>query len=242
MTARLASLSPRAQVALVAGVLLLVAVIGYFAVIAPKRSTAADLKKQTAAVQAQIDQNRSIGVHEGAAGRARRDRLQPHAGDAEPARHSGCDPAAEPARGGLWHHVRPDPARRRERATTRRGHDGPVRRRADPGPVHRQLLQPPRLPPAAAQPRTGRERTPLHRGTALRRERRHVRRGRRRAGRRSRRRSTVIDVRAQAASNAGPRRTTATGHHRHDVDDHDRPTTTTSNPTSAAPSTSGGTS
>ena len=59
MTARLASLSPRAQAALVAGVLLLVVLLGYFAVIAPKRSTAADLKKQTAAVQAQIDQNKS---------------------------------------------------------------------------------------------------------------------------------------------------------------------------------------
>jgi Tfp pilus assembly protein PilO len=52
-------LSPRAQAALVAGVLLLVVLLGYFAVIAPKRSTAADLKKQTAAVQAQIDQNKS---------------------------------------------------------------------------------------------------------------------------------------------------------------------------------------
>ena len=59
MTARLSSLSTRAQVALVAGGLLLVAVIGYFAVIAPKRATAAELKQQTAAVQAQIDQNRS---------------------------------------------------------------------------------------------------------------------------------------------------------------------------------------
>ena len=59
MTARLANLSTRAQVALVASALLLVAVIGYFALIAPKRSTAADLKNQTAAVQAQIDRNRS---------------------------------------------------------------------------------------------------------------------------------------------------------------------------------------
>ena len=59
MTARLASLSPRAQGAVIAGVLLVVVLLGYFAVIAPKRSTAADLKKQTAAVQKQIDQNRS---------------------------------------------------------------------------------------------------------------------------------------------------------------------------------------
>jgi Tfp pilus assembly protein PilO len=59
MTDRLSSLSTRAQVALVAGGLLLVAVIAYFAVISPKRSTAAQLKQQTAAVQEQISQNRS---------------------------------------------------------------------------------------------------------------------------------------------------------------------------------------
>jgi Tfp pilus assembly protein PilO len=59
VTARLSSLSTRAQVALVAGGLLLVVLIAYFAVISPKRSTAAQLKQQTAAVQAQIDQNRS---------------------------------------------------------------------------------------------------------------------------------------------------------------------------------------
>ena len=59
MTARLASLPKAAQVALVASVLLLVLLVGYFALIAPKRSTAADLKKQTAAVQAEINSNRS---------------------------------------------------------------------------------------------------------------------------------------------------------------------------------------
>jgi Tfp pilus assembly protein PilO len=59
VTARLASLPKAAQVALVAAVLLLVVLVGYFAVISPKRSTAASLKKQTAAVQAQINQNRS---------------------------------------------------------------------------------------------------------------------------------------------------------------------------------------
>lgn len=59
MTARLASLSPRAQGAVIAGVLLVVLLLGYLVVISPKRSTAADLKKQTAAVQKQIDQNRS---------------------------------------------------------------------------------------------------------------------------------------------------------------------------------------
>lgn len=59
MTARFSSLSTRAQVALVAGGLLLVAVIVYFALISPKRSTAAQLKQQTAAVQEQIDRNRS---------------------------------------------------------------------------------------------------------------------------------------------------------------------------------------
>jgi Tfp pilus assembly protein PilO len=59
VTARLSSLSTKAQVALVVGGLLLVALIAYFAVISPKRATAAQLKQQTAAVQAQIDQNRS---------------------------------------------------------------------------------------------------------------------------------------------------------------------------------------
>jgi Tfp pilus assembly protein PilO len=59
VTARLSSLSPRAQGAVVGGALLVVALLGYFVLISPKRSTAADLKKQTAAVQKQIDQNRS---------------------------------------------------------------------------------------------------------------------------------------------------------------------------------------
>ena len=59
MTARLASLPKAAQVALLATGLLLVGLIGYFTLISPKRSTAADLKKQTAAVQSQIDSNRS---------------------------------------------------------------------------------------------------------------------------------------------------------------------------------------
>jgi Tfp pilus assembly protein PilO len=59
VTARLSSLSTRAQVALLVGGLLLVALIVYFAAISPKRSTAAQLKQQTAAVQAQIDRNRS---------------------------------------------------------------------------------------------------------------------------------------------------------------------------------------
>jgi Tfp pilus assembly protein PilO len=59
VTARLASLSTRAQVALVATVLVLVAVIGYFVLISPKHSEAASLKTQTAAVQMQISRNRS---------------------------------------------------------------------------------------------------------------------------------------------------------------------------------------
>jgi Tfp pilus assembly protein PilO len=59
VTARLASLPKAAQVALVATGLLLVALVGYFTLISPKRSTAADLKKQTAAVQAEINSNRS---------------------------------------------------------------------------------------------------------------------------------------------------------------------------------------
>jgi Tfp pilus assembly protein PilO len=61
VTARLASLSPRAQVALVSGALLLVLLIGYFGFIQPKQSTASSLKKQTAAVQQQIAQNSSTG-------------------------------------------------------------------------------------------------------------------------------------------------------------------------------------
>lgn len=59
MTARLASLSPRAQGGVIAGALLVVLLLGYLVLISPKRSTAADLKKQTAAVQQQIDQNSS---------------------------------------------------------------------------------------------------------------------------------------------------------------------------------------
>jgi Tfp pilus assembly protein PilO len=59
VTARLKNLSTTAQVALVVAALLLVALIGWFGLISPKRSTAASLKKQTAAVQAQIAQNRS---------------------------------------------------------------------------------------------------------------------------------------------------------------------------------------
>jgi len=59
VTARLKSMSTTGQVALIAAVLLLVAVVGYFALISPKRSTAASLKKQTAAVQAQIAKNAS---------------------------------------------------------------------------------------------------------------------------------------------------------------------------------------
>jgi Tfp pilus assembly protein PilO len=59
VTARLASLPKAAQVAILATVLLLVALMGYFSLISPKRSTAADLKKQTAAVQGQINHNRS---------------------------------------------------------------------------------------------------------------------------------------------------------------------------------------
>jgi Tfp pilus assembly protein PilO len=59
VTERLKNLSGTAQVALVAAVLLLVVVLGWFAVISPKRSTAASLKKQTAAVQAEIARNAS---------------------------------------------------------------------------------------------------------------------------------------------------------------------------------------
>ena len=61
MTARFASLNARTQIAVVTGGLLLIAVIGYFALIAPKRANATSLKKQTAAVQKQIASNRSTG-------------------------------------------------------------------------------------------------------------------------------------------------------------------------------------
>lgn len=59
MTARLKSLPQGGQAAIVAAALLLVVLVGYVAVISPKRSDAASLKKQTAAVQAQITANRS---------------------------------------------------------------------------------------------------------------------------------------------------------------------------------------
>ena len=61
MTARFASLNSKTQVGAVAGGLLLVAIIGYFALIAPKRANAANLKRQTASVQTQIDANKSTG-------------------------------------------------------------------------------------------------------------------------------------------------------------------------------------
>jgi Tfp pilus assembly protein PilO len=64
VTARLANLSKGAQIAVVAAALLLVLLVGYFAVIGPKRSDAASLKKQTAAVQTQIDANRSTGFQQ----------------------------------------------------------------------------------------------------------------------------------------------------------------------------------
>lgn len=59
MSARLASLPKAAQIALVAGLLLLVLLMGYFTLISPKRSSAADLKQQVTAVQGQINANRS---------------------------------------------------------------------------------------------------------------------------------------------------------------------------------------
>ena len=59
MTERLKNLSGTAQVLLAVGVLVLVVLLGWFALISPKRSTAASLKKQTAAVQAEIARNAS---------------------------------------------------------------------------------------------------------------------------------------------------------------------------------------
>jgi Tfp pilus assembly protein PilO len=59
VSARLANLPKAAQVALVSSVLLLVLLMGYFTLISPKRSSAASLKQQVAAVQSQINANRS---------------------------------------------------------------------------------------------------------------------------------------------------------------------------------------
>ena len=59
MSARLASLPKAAQIALVASLLLLVLLMGYFTLISPKRSSASSLKQQVAAVQNQINANRS---------------------------------------------------------------------------------------------------------------------------------------------------------------------------------------
>jgi Tfp pilus assembly protein PilO len=64
VTARFASLSERAQLAVVSAALLLVMIVGYFALIGPKHSTASSLKKQTADVQAQITANRSTAFQQ----------------------------------------------------------------------------------------------------------------------------------------------------------------------------------
>ena len=105
------------------------------------------------------------GVHAGPAGRARGERLQP--GKAMPSQletpdvilqlnqlavDSGITSTRSQPGGDLDRHGHDDRL------------DGPVRRRAHPGPVHGQLLQPPRLPPAAAEPGPGRERKPLTAG------------------------------------------------------------------------------
>jgi Tfp pilus assembly protein PilO len=59
VSARLASLPKAAQVALIASLLLLVLLMGYFTLISPKRSSAASLKQQVTVVQGQINANRS---------------------------------------------------------------------------------------------------------------------------------------------------------------------------------------
>jgi Tfp pilus assembly protein PilO len=59
VTDRLKSLPTGAQAGIVAGGLLLVLLVGYLALISPKHSQAASLKKQTASVQAEIDSNKS---------------------------------------------------------------------------------------------------------------------------------------------------------------------------------------
>jgi Tfp pilus assembly protein PilO len=58
MPQTLSSMSRRNQIALVCAGLLLVGIIGYFAMISSKRSEASDLQAQTASVQAQIDRNK----------------------------------------------------------------------------------------------------------------------------------------------------------------------------------------
>ena len=102
------------------------------------------------------------GVHAGAAGGAQRERLQRDAGDAEPARHARRDHHAERARQGLRDLVRLDLARsrsglvdgrqRRDRGDHDR-HDDPFAVEPIQVQFTRQLLQPARLPPAAAQSR-----------------------------------------------------------------------------------------
>jgi len=59
MTARLTTLPRSGQLALVCAGSVIVLVAGWLAFVAPKRSTANDLKQQTAAVQSQIERNRS---------------------------------------------------------------------------------------------------------------------------------------------------------------------------------------
>ena len=110
VTARLASLPKAAQVALVATVLLLVALIGYFTLIAPKQllgrqPEAADGRRAGSDQQQQL-----VGVHAGAAGGSLRQRLQRHAGDAEQARHARRAHLAQPAGVRLRDLVRPDHA------------------------------------------------------------------------------------------------------------------------------------
>lgn len=55
----LARLSPRVQTVLVAAAVLAVGAVGYFLLVSPKRSAAADLQEQIEATEAQIDKRRA---------------------------------------------------------------------------------------------------------------------------------------------------------------------------------------
>ncbi len=173
MTARLKNLSKGAQVALVAGALLLVAAVGYFAVIGPKRSDASSLKQQTAAVQAQIASNRSSAFT--TALPAVRSASVFRLAMAMPTKLQTPDiilqlNALAQNSGISFDRIQPNAASSTAAAVPGAVGDGSVRGRADPGPVHGQLLQPPELPPAGAQSRAGPGRQAVHRRTPLRRE------------------------------------------------------------------------
>jgi Tfp pilus assembly protein PilO len=58
---KLSDVSRQTQILVVCAGILVLALLGYFALISPKRSQAAELRTEAAAVQAQLDRNRSSG-------------------------------------------------------------------------------------------------------------------------------------------------------------------------------------